>query len=179
LLVSSTGSAEPIVKHEAVEDILTRREKKLLIIDIAVPRDIDPALDGFDCVSLYNIDDLDEQISRNKQKRSSEVPRARAIVAEFTDKFAKWYDSLNLVPVITQLTQKAVGLARAEASRYAKDFGEDNGDKLKLFAESLVKKMLHGPICFLKANGEKEPTAEQLQAADLINKMFLSQDKHD
>jgi len=179
LLVSSTGADEPIVTYETAAGALAPRQKPLLIIDIAVPRDIDPALDKFDCVSLYNIDDLDHQISANKQKRSREIPKAQAIVAEFTDKFAKWYDSLNLVPVITQLTQKGIDLARSEASRYAKDFGEDNGDKLKLFAESLVKKLLHGPISLLKANGEEEPSAEQLQAADLINKMFLSKDKPD
>lgn len=179
LLVSSTGADEPIVTYETAAGALAPRQKPLLIIDIAVPRDIDPALDTFDCVSLYNIDDLDHQISANKQKRSREIPKAQAIVAEFADKFAKWYDSLNLVPVITQLTQKGIDLARSEASRYAKDFGEDNGDKLKLFAESLVKKILHGPISLLKANGDDEPSAEQLQAADLINKMFLSKDKPD
>ena len=179
LLVSSTAAAAQIVTYDAVADILTTRDKPLLIIDIAVPRDIDPALDKFDCVSLYNIDDLDRQISANKQKRSREIPKAHAIVAEFTDKFTRWYDSLNLVPVITQLTQKGIDLARSEANRYAKDFGEDNGDKLRLFAESLVKKMLHGPINFLKNGGDEEPSAEQLQAADFINKMFLSKGKRD
>jgi len=179
LLVSSTAAADPILKYEAVEGILAQRDRPLLIVDIAVPRDIDPALDGFDCVSLYNIDDLNEQITHNKEKRSREIPKARAIVAEFTDKFTEWYDSLSLVPVITQLTQKGFDLARTEAGRYAKDFGEDNADKLKLFAESLMKKMLHGPISFLKNGGDEEPSAEQLQAADLIKKMFLSQSKHD
>ena len=179
LLISSTGAAQPIVTYESLANVLTRREKPLLVIDIAVPRDIDPALDKFACVSLYNIDDLDEQISRNKQKRSREVPRAHAIVAEFVDKFAGWYESLNLLPVITQLTRKGLDLAHSEASRYAKDFGEGNGDKLKLFAESLVKKMLHGPITFLKNGDDREPSDEQLQAVDLVNKMFLSKGKRD
>ena len=100
-------------------------------------------------------------------------------MAEFTDKFASWYDLLNLVPTITQLTQKGMDLAHSEAGRYAKDFGEDNSRKLELFAKSLVKKILHGPISFLKVAGDdEEPSAEQLQAADLINKMFLSQGRH-
>jgi len=177
LLVSSTAAAEPLVTYEAVADILTGRKKKLLIIDIAVPRDIDPHISQFECVSLYNIDDLDEQIARNKEERSSEIPKARAIVAEFTDKFARWYNSLNLVPLITQLSQEGIKLARSEAKRYAKDFGDGSGDKLELFAESLVKKILHGPITFLKGSGEQEPTPEQLQAADFINKMFLPKNK--
>ena len=179
LIVSSTGAAEPILTYDAAANMLAHRDKPLLIIDIAVPRDIEPSLGGCDSVSLYNIDDLDEHISANKQKRSGEIPKAQAIVAEFTDKFAKWYGSLDLLPVITQLTQRGVDLARSEANRYAKDFGEDNSHKLKLFAESLVKKILHGPVTFLKANGDEEPSAEQLQAADLINRMFLPEGKHD
>jgi glutamyl-tRNA reductase len=104
------------------------------------------------------------------------IGKVRTIVAEFTNKFAKWYDSLNLVPVISRLTQKGLELAHSEARRYAKDFGQGNSDKLKLFAESLVKKIPHGPISFVKDGGDEELSTEQLQAADLINKMFLSQD---
>ncbi|MHC4575476.1 MAG: glutamyl-tRNA reductase [Planctomycetota bacterium] len=175
LIISSTAAEQPVVTYESLKDILAQRRKTLLIIDIAVPRDVDPDISRFDSVSLYNIDDLHEQISRNRQKRSREIPKARAIVNDFTDKFAKWYDSLNLVPVITQLTERGLRLARAEAKRYARDFGPDSSDKLQRFAESLVKKMLHGPITFLKNDGDAEPSAEQLEAADLINKMFLSE----
>ena len=178
LLISSTAAGKPILTYHAAADVLANREKTLLIIDIAVPRDIDPQIGQFECVTLYNIDDLNEQIARNKQKRSSQIPRARRIVAEFTDKFAGWYKTLDLVPVISQLTQKALLLAHSESERYAKDFSRDSSDKLELFARSLVKKVLHGPISFLKANGAEEPTEEQLQAADLINKMFLSQNEH-
>jgi len=179
LLISSTAAAEPVVTYETVKNELARREKTLLIIDIAVPRDIAPDIGRFECVSLHNIDDLSEQINSNKEKRSSEIPKARAIVAEFTDNFSSWLHSLNLVPVISRLTQKGLKLAHTEAKRYAKDFGEANSDKLKLFAESLVKKILHGPISFIKDGGDEELSTEQLQAVDLINKMFLSQDEGD
>jgi glutamyl-tRNA reductase len=177
LLIATTASAEPVVTHEVVKDILAHRDKPLLIIDIAVPRDIEPEIGRFDCVSLYNIDDLNEQITCNKEKRRSEIPKARQIVEEFTDKFAAWLQSLNLIPVISKLTQRNVELARSEARRYAKDFGESNSEKLQLFAESLAQKILHGPISYLKNGGDEELSAEQLQAVDLINKMFLSQDK--
>ena len=74
------------------------------------------------------------------------------------------------------MTQAGLDLARSEARRYAGDFGDGNGEKLQAFAESLIKKMLHGPISIIK-DGAGEPTVEQLQAVDLINRMFLSQDK--
>ena len=179
LVISSTAAAEPLITYKAVKNVLAKREKTLLIIDIAVPRDIDPKVTQFKCVSLYNIDDLNKQISCNKEKRSSEIPKAQKIVAEFTDKFMQWYDSLNLVPTITQLTQKGLKLAHSEAKRYAKNFGEGSEDKLLLFAESLVKKLLHGPISFLKSGADQQLTTEQLQAVNLINKMFLSKGKRD
>jgi glutamyl-tRNA reductase len=177
LLISSTAAPEPVLTYKAIKDSLVRRTKSLLIIDIAVPRDIDPDIGRFKCVSLYNIDDLNEQIDSNREKRSREIPRAQAIVVEFTDNFAKWYDSLSVVPAISKLTRKGLKLAHSEARRYAKNFGEGNSDKLKSFAESLVKKVLHGPISFIKNGRDEKLSTKQLQAVDLINKMFLSQDK--
>ena len=178
VLIASTAALEPILTRDSVEWVLAGRSKPLLIIDIAVPRDVDPAVGQLDCVTLYNIDDLDEQITANRRKRGQEVPKARTIIEEFVALFSRWYESLDLVPVISKLTQAGLELARAEAKRYAKDFRDEDGAKLRAFAESLVKKVLHGPIRFIK-NGGGEPTAEQLEAVDLVNKMFLAQDEGD
>ncbi|MEN6429078.1 MAG: glutamyl-tRNA reductase, partial [Phycisphaerales bacterium] len=177
VLISSTASPEHVLTRAGVEWSLAGRSRPLLIVDIAVPRDIDPAIGGLDCVRLYNIDDLDGQITANREKRNREVPKAQEIVGEFVAMFSQWYESLDLVPVISRLTRKGLELARGEARRYAKDFGDANAEKLQSFAESLVRKVLHGPISFIKDGGE--PSAEQLQAIDLVNKMFLSQDEGD
>lgn len=176
LIVGSTAATEPILTYDNTAWHLSGRNKPLLIVDIAVPRDIDPAMERFDFVTLYNIDDLNGQIDANRDKRRREVPKARAIVDEFVGVFSQWYESLDLVPVIAKLTQAGLDLARSEARRYAGDFGDGNADKLQAFAESLVKKVLHGPISIIK-DGSGEPTVEQLQAVDLINRMFLAQDK--
>ena len=176
VLISSTASPEHVLTRAGVEWSLAGRSRPLLVVDIAVPRDIDPAIGDFDCVHLYNIDDLDGQITANREKRNREVPKAKEIVGEFVEVFAKWYESLDLVPVISRLTQMGLELARGEAKRYAKDFSDTDAEKLQSFAESLVRKVLHGPICFIK-NGGGEPSAEQLQAIDLVNKMFLSKDE--
>jgi len=173
LMISSTAAPEPVVTYEAAETHLSHRTRPLLIIDIAVPRDIDPRISRFDCVELFNIDDLNGQIGINVEKRANEIPKAQAIVGEFTDKFMQWYESLDLVPTISKLTAKGLELAHTEAKRYAKDFGEANDDRLQAFAESLVKKVLHGPISFLKETGDEKISTEQLQAVDLINRMFL------
>jgi glutamyl-tRNA reductase len=177
VLISSTAAPEHILTRDSIEWSLAGRTRPLLIVDVAVPRDIDPAIGAVEGVSLYNIDHLSRQIHENRRKRNSEIPKAQAIVEEFVETFSQWYGSLDLVPAISKLTQMGLDLARGEARRYAGDFGNGNGEKLQSFAESLVKKILHGPIRFIKDGGEPGP--DQLQAIDLVNKMFLSQDKGD
>jgi glutamyl-tRNA reductase len=173
LVIASTGATQPVVNYENVKDVLGKRKKPLLMIDIAVPRDIDERIAQFGCVTIVNIDDLDKRIAVNREKRSTEIPKAEKIVDDFTKQFANWRNSLSVVPVVTQLTQRAIELARAEARRYAKDFGPANAAKLETFAESLAKKLLHGPVSFLKDAGDDDPTTQQLRALDLVNKMFL------
>ena len=147
------------------------------MIDIAVPRDIDERIGQFDCVTIINIDDLYRRIADNKEKRSSEIPKAEKIVDDFTDKFARWLESLSVVPVVSQLTQKAMELARNEATRYAKDFGEENAEKLEKFAESLARKLVHGPVSFIKDANPDDPSVQHLRAMDLVNQMFLLDDE--
>jgi glutamyl-tRNA reductase len=177
LVIASTGATQPVVTYEDVKSVLQKRHKPLLMIDIAVPRDIDQSIGKFDCVTVVNIDDLDKRVAVNKEKRSREIPKAEKIVDDFTGKFERWLDSLSVVPVVTQLTQKATELARAEAKRYAKDFGDGNAKKLELFAESLARKLVHGPVSFIKDNNPDDPTSQHLRALDLVNRMFLLDDE--
>jgi glutamyl-tRNA reductase len=178
LVIASTGAIQPVVNYENVKEVLSERKKPLLIIDIAVPRDIDERISKFDCVTIVNIDDLDKRIAVNREKRSIEIPKAEKIVDDFTKQFANWRESLSVVPVVTQLTQRAIDMARAEARRYAKDFGPENAAKLETFAESLAKKLLHGPVSFIKDADPEDPTTQQLRALDLVNKMFLLDEEH-
>jgi len=171
LVISSTAAAEPILTYEAAQRVLSRRRRPLLILDLAVPRDIEPKVGQLTCVTLLNIDDMDQQVDRNKAQRDREVPKAWALVDPFVTEFQEWYDSLSVVPVIAGLTEKAGALARHEARRYGRQFCAQDRDRLKAFSESLVKKILHEPIRFIKDAG-RDPTTEQLMALDLINRVF-------
>lgn len=175
LLICSTSAQEFVVCYDDLKGILHERNRPLIIIDIAVPRDVDPQVGEIDCVRLYNIDNLDERICTNRQKRTSEISKANKIADEYIDKFFKWYDSLKIVPVISSLQQQGCELALSEVERYAKDFSAEDRAKLEIFAQSLVKKVLHGPVSFLKASGEDELNEEQMMALDFINRMFFSQ----
>jgi len=179
LVIASTGSTRPVIAYQNLTGSLKQRTKPLLMIDIAVPRDIDQRIGRYDCVTIVNIDDLDQRIAVNKKKRSTEIPKAQKIVDQFKDKFARWLNSLSVVPVVTQLTQKAMELARAEAKRYAKDFGDGNAKKLEAFAESLARKLVHGPVSFIKDSDPDDPASQHLRALDLVNRMFLLDDETD
>lgn len=174
LVISSTAAAEPILTYEAARPVLSRRRRPLLILDIAVPRDVEPKVGQLACVTLVNIDDLDRQVDRNKARRSREVPKAWALVEPFVTEFQQWYESLSVVPVIAGLTEKAGALARHEARRYGRQFCAQDRERLKAFSESLVRKLLHEPIRFVKDAG-RDPTTEQLMALDLINRIFRLQ----
>ena len=177
LIISTTSCEMPVITYQSVKDTLSRRKNPLLAIDIAVPRNIDPKISRFGCVKLYDIDDLKNRIDRNIKKRRCEVPKAKRIVEEFTADFSAWLDGLNVVPVISKLNNKIMRLAHIEAARYAKDFSKSNHDaedKLRLFAQSLAKKILAEPINFLKGSDYKASEPEHKQAVDLINKMFLN-----
>jgi glutamyl-tRNA reductase len=179
LVISSTAALEPVLTYDTARAALQGRDRPITMIDIAVPRDIEPEVGTIDGVTLKNIDDLHIQIDRNRQIREQEIPKAKRIVDQYTKTFLKWYHSLSVVPVITDLTDKTMRLARQEVRRYARDFAVQDREKLTAFAESLVKKVLHRPIHYIKQSGD-EPSSEQLQALEVINAMFdlQEQDPH-
>ncbi len=175
LVISSTSSDKYILSCKKNADII-KELNKIKIIDVAVPRDIDPGLAKLSNIDLYNIEDLNTQINKNLNNRENQIPLAEDIVAEFVEKFDQWLSSLDVRPVIKDLTHNTMELARREARRYSGDFEDE--EKLTAFAESLAKKFLHGPISFLKSGTDNgDFTLDQLQSIDIINNMFLDQDE--
>ena len=175
LVLCSTAATEPIITLENSVDILDKRQKPIIMIDIAVPRDIAFEVGRHPMVDLYNIDDLNMQIVKNKNKRDEQIPKALAIIEAHTAKFESWFDSLDVRKTISVLSQKYIDSARKEARRYSGDFVEADRLKLEKFAESLAKKMLHGPISYLKSLSDDPGQGTQSQTVELIIKMFLEE----
>src|SRR5262249_7211608 len=108
IVLSSTSSPHAIVGAEELETVMRERaQRPLLLIDIAVPRDIDPACAEIEGVTLYDIDDLQAVIARNLEGRAGEVPRAEAIVEEEIRRFARWLGQLDALPTVTALREHA------------------------------------------------------------------------
>src|SRR5208337_2163272 len=108
IVVSSTGSQEPIIQYQDVRSRMReRRNKPLFFIDIAVPRDIDPKVNEIDNVYVYDIDDLQGVIDLNKDERLNQAQIAEHIVNEETIRFNNWMNSLSAVPTIVSVREKA------------------------------------------------------------------------
>ena len=107
IVISSTGAAGYIVSPQMVADALRRRRNRLLfLIDIAVPRDIDPAAGEIENVYLYNVDNLQEVVDANRQVRMAEAQKAEGIIEEEVSAFEAWFNALEVVPTIVSLRDK-------------------------------------------------------------------------
>jgi glutamyl-tRNA reductase len=118
IVVTATGSSEPVLTRAAVEDAMRpRRSRPLFLIDIAVPRDVDPAVGKLDQVFLYDIDDLQTIVRENMTRRVTEVKRAETIVREEAERFGAWMQSREVLPTVIALRERFDEIRQAELKR--------------------------------------------------------------
>ena len=172
LIISSTGSAEPVLTYEALAGEFRRSGGSVIILDIAVPRDVDPRLAELPNVFLYSIDDLDLLVTANLDRRRQEVPRAEAVVEDEVQQFRRWLDTLQVAPTIQLLRQHFDALRKAQVARYGKQFSDADRDQIDRFTRNLCGRMLHGPLAFLRGCSEEAPTSEVLATVEIIRRMF-------
>ena len=174
IVISSTGAHEPIISAEDMKPVLRkRRNRPMFLIDIAVPRDIEPAVNGLDNIYLYDIDDLREVVEENLAHRKEEAIKAQAIVEEETGVFCRWLRSLELQPTIVDVIRKGELIAKEEVERSLKRFGpvtDQQREIIAAMASSIVKKMQHEPLTFLKQHFDEEDSGTQL--VNTIRRLF-------
>jgi glutamyl-tRNA reductase len=154
IVISSTGALHFILRPDDVLKVIkARKNEPMFFIDIAVPRDVDPRVNEIENVYLYDIDDLQEVVDANRDRRAREAERAEEIVEEEVHTFCHWYTSLEVVPTIVSLREKFEEIRRRELSKYLSSSGEVNGKErksLEALTSAIVKKILHDPLTFLK-----------------------------
>ena len=154
IIITSTGSIEPIIHAKDIETTIAKRKNApLFFIDIAVPRDVDPDVNEIDNVYLYDIDDLKEVVEENVGTRQNEARKASAIVEEEILVFENWIKGLELNPTIIELNKRSNNIIRKEIAHTMKHFGghDENIEKaLTIMGNSLLKKLNHAPIMYLK-----------------------------
>jgi len=154
IVISSTGAPSHIVTEEMVRQCLRKRKNRLLfLVDIAVPRDIDPAVDGIENAYLYNIDNLQDIVDENMKNRRREALKAEQIIAEEVTQYSRWLKELQAVPTIISLRTKAEGIVQAEmikAQSWMSKFENGDREKVETLVNGIVNKILHAPMTTMK-----------------------------
>ena len=155
LLLCSTASPRPVVTPAHVRPgLAARRDRPLCILDIALPRDVEPSVGELDNVFLYNLDDLQAVVAANVQKRREELPTAEHLIADETARFSAWLAGLSVVPVLTRFRSGMEALrARelAEALRRMPDLTPAQREQVEHLSRALMNKFLHEPTVRLRA----------------------------
>lgn len=171
ILICSTGASHYVLdKHQMSKVMKARRHKPIFIIDISVPRNIDPLINELDNVYLYDVDDLADVVDANKTERQKEAQKAEAIVQEEVAKFEAWLSSLESVPVIVALRQKAEDIKNEELQKAKAKLAhlKDNDIKtIEYLATAIVNKLLHPPTTALK-----EASEDRLALTELVKKLY-------
>lgn len=180
IVVASTGATEPVISRQDVRSVQkARRGRPLLLVDISVPRNLDPSIHGIDSVYLFDIDDLSRVVAEGQEARKREAVEAEGIVADEVAGFSRVLSQVHVSPLLRALHQKTGRDARTEVERTLGKLArvlEPLGDggraeveqALERMAGAIAKRFLHDPIQRIRALGEAGDVDRIQSAADLL-----------
>lgn len=173
IVISATASTHFVILPERMQEIMNKRKgRPMLLIDIAVPRDIHPDVGGIPLITLFDIDDLRGVVDRHHQEREIAAVNAEKIIEEEMLLFLKWHNSLFVVPTILALQQKGQKVKDAQLSRALERLGGLTPNQEKIIssmANSIVNHLLHGPITNLK---EYATTSQGHLYTEILQNLF-------
>jgi glutamyl-tRNA reductase len=164
ILISSTGAPHTLISSQMVQKIMQGRpERPLVLIDIAVPRDIDPDIADLPHVALYDMDNLNARLEHSLAERMAEVPQVRNILEEELEQFGEYWRSLDMLPLIADIRQTAETIRQAELEKTLRrlpDLTEAERNHIEAMTQALVKKLLHAPTNRLRAEAASPNASE-------------------
>ncbi len=153
IVISATASTSFVISEPFAHKIIRGRHlKPLFLIDLAVPRDIDPDIDKLDGVYLYNLDDLQDIVQSNLEKRKAEIPKALKVVEEYTGEFRKWMSTHSVASTINRLKQYFDEIRLSELNRLKKRLPQEGLPEIEYLTQSIMNKVMHQHIKSLKKN---------------------------
>jgi len=154
IVLTSTGAPGFILDRPQLEGVIKRRKNRpMFLIDIAVPRDIDPRANDIDNIYLYDVDDLQEVVQANLKERHKEAKKAEAIVQTEVGQFHQWLGNLDVVPTIVALRKKFEDIRKDELEKTLSRFshlGDKERKSIEAMTAAIINKALHQPISLLK-----------------------------
>jgi glutamyl-tRNA reductase len=179
ILIASTGAPHTLVSSQMVRQVMQRRmDRPLVLIDIAVPRDIDADVAGHPRVTLYDMDNLNTKLEHSLAGRMAEVPRVKAILQEELQLFGEYWRSLDMLPLIADIRQTAEAIRQTELEKTLRrlpDLTDAERSHIEAMTQALVKKLLHAPTNRLRAEAST-PRASEIAA--LARTLFNLSDEH-
>ena len=179
IVITSTGSPHFIFRPEHGEKLMAlRKNKPMFFIDIAVPRDVDPAMNKVDGIFVYDIDDLQQAVTSHVADRKKEAERAEAIVNGEVEKFHIRLQTLDVVPTIVSLQDHLETIRQAEIDRVRGRLGSMTTDQemaVEALTRGIVNKIMHTPISTLKT-AARDP--ESTTVIELVRRLFNLHDEH-
>jgi len=178
IVITSTGAPHAIFRREHGERFLARRKNRpMFFIDIAVPRDVDPAMNELDGIFVYDIDDLQQVASAHVADRKKEAARAEQIIETEVERFAARVQSSNVVPTIVSLQEHLENIRQAEVERLRGRFGQTTPEQdaaIEALTRGIINKILHTPITTLKSAARDQGEGP---VVELIRRIFNLEDK--
>ena len=165
IVVTCTSSPHQILGREELQQV--SGERPLVLIDIAVPRDVDPRVRDLRGVTLYDMDDLERTVARNLDVRQVEAARARTLVEQDTERFERWMASLDVVPTIASLRARGEAIVEQvlrENEQRWESLSQADRERLGVMARAVVGRLLHEPTMRLKRSAAEDGAYVHVQA---------------
>lgn len=176
VVVASTGAEEPVLtRRQLKEAMATRSTSPLLVVDLGVPRNVEPAAGRIENLFLHTVDSLDHLIQRNLKRRKEEVPRVQEIVEEELAQFRTWLRNLEAEPVVARLQKQAEKIRQQEVAAALARFPAETHADLDRLTRALVRKILHHPSAQLRGGGESTGSPD-LSRLHLVRELFRLDD---
>jgi glutamyl-tRNA reductase len=155
IIISATSSPEILLRKDDVRNALKKRSNNpMILMDIAIPRDIDPATKEIDYVFYHDLDSLNIIVDQNLAKRKSEVPKVEKIIEEEIDNFWEWYNSLQAAPAIKDIRDFFEEIRNEEVEKNKNKFASEDQEKLDIVTKRIINKILHHPTIELRKSNE-------------------------
>jgi glutamyl-tRNA reductase len=172
IVISSVEVNRYILSASDIQRVLKHHgSKTLFIIDIGVPRNINPEVKNIENVFLYDLDTLNLMVEENLQKRRAEIPKVDVVITEVLTELTHWYSSLEVNPTITALTQFMENIRQEELSKNINRFDPKDRELVELVTKRIINKIIRAPIVNLRT-GHETSLVERLQKISAIQKLF-------
>ncbi|CUS87919.1 glutamyl-tRNA reductase [Candidatus Kryptobacter tengchongensis] len=173
VVISSVTVSGYILTLSQVKSAMSRRgNKPILIIDIGVPRNVEPAVKDIENVFLEDIDSLESIAKANYERRLNEIPKVQRIIDEELKNFIKWYEAHQVAPTIKLLRERFEQIRQLELEKYRNKFSPEDFQKVDALTKSLVNKLLHNPTVSIRESSNGKPESERIKFIQFVRELF-------